>query len=282
MGNAETASGVATLAEHWDGTSWSIVPGPSPGTDHDAVLSGVSCAAPGNCYAVGSSVTASGGVTVIEHWDGTTWTVIAGPTRKGATEAELEAVSCPTTTSCTAVGFTETNSGSSLPKTLVERWNGTTWAIVSSPNPSGRSFPSLSGVSCASPTDCVAIGYKFNLTSIENVAITPLAEHWNGTKWAIVAITNPGAANQTELTGVSCPNTANCYTAGVTSTSNSVTKTLIEHWNGTKWARVSTPNPAGAEGSYFDGVNCPTSTRCYAVGASDTGASIHTLVERTT
>ena len=44
----------------------------------------------------------------------------------GATDSALADVSCPTTTSCFAVGSSGT--------TLIERWNGTKWSIVASPS----------------------------------------------------------------------------------------------------------------------------------------------------
>jgi hypothetical protein len=43
---------------------------------------------------------------------------------------------------------------------LVEQWNGTTWSIVTSPNPSGSTQPTLAAVSCPSTTSCYAVGNK--------------------------------------------------------------------------------------------------------------------------
>ena len=73
-------------------------------------------------------------------------------------------------------------------KTLVERWNGTSWSIVTSPNPSGATFAVLSGVSCPSTTSCYAVG--------ESALDKTLVEHWNGTSWSIVASPNPSGADR--------------------------------------------------------------------------------------
>ena len=73
---------------------------------------------------------------------------------------------------CTAVGSTST---STTTVTLAERWNGTTWSIQTTPNPTGGSSAGLGGVSCASATACTAAGgYTKGTTGVT------LAEHWNG------------------------------------------------------------------------------------------------------
>ena len=59
------------------------------------------------------------------------WTVV--PTAAGAAYGTLAAVSCPAPTACVAVG-TQDSSGSGVK--LIQRWNGTKWAIQATPNPS--------------------------------------------------------------------------------------------------------------------------------------------------
>jgi hypothetical protein len=66
-------------------------------------------------------------------------------------QINLASVSCPTDTSCVAVGF---YSGGG---TVVERWNGTSWALVASPD-RPKSVSVLSGISCATATTCLAVG----------------------------------------------------------------------------------------------------------------------------
>jgi hypothetical protein len=43
-------------------------------------------------------------------------------------------------------------------KTLAERWTGTKWSIVSTPNPKGSTDSWLKGLSCPTPTTCFAVG----------------------------------------------------------------------------------------------------------------------------
>jgi hypothetical protein len=68
-----------TLIEHYNGTTWSIVPSPSPGTN--AGLTGVTESAANNLWAVGSD-TPSGATqpqTLTLNFNGTTWTTVASP-----------------------------------------------------------------------------------------------------------------------------------------------------------------------------------------------------------
>ena len=45
-----------------------------------------------------------------------------------------------------------------LGSTLIEKWNGTKWSLVRTPNPPGLGV--LGGVVCPSPTHCTAVGYE--------------------------------------------------------------------------------------------------------------------------
>jgi hypothetical protein len=77
----------------------------------------------------------------------------------------LAHVSCPAaSTTCVAVGDYVAGSND---KTLVERWNGTSWSVTASPNPSTSA--QLAGVSCSTATACDAVGDY--ITSISDNAL---------------------------------------------------------------------------------------------------------------
>ena len=67
----------------------------------------------------------------------------------------LEGVSCSSAKACTAVG---TYGDGARESTLAERWNGTKWALQTTPNPSDAGASHLKGVSCSSATACTAVG----------------------------------------------------------------------------------------------------------------------------
>ena len=67
----------------------------------------------------------------------------------------LGGVSCVSSSRCTAAGssFATTTTKSDL----VESWNGKSWTVVPTPNPTGA-FGGLAAVSCASAMSCLAVG----------------------------------------------------------------------------------------------------------------------------
>src|SRR5712691_6983536 len=67
-----------TLAEHWDGSAWSIVATPSPGLDSN-FLFGVAALSAGDAWAVGETADDRTFHTLIEHWDGSTWSIAPSP-----------------------------------------------------------------------------------------------------------------------------------------------------------------------------------------------------------
>jgi hypothetical protein len=105
---------------------------------------------------VGTFATKSRAVaSFAEHWNGTSWTVQSVP--GGALHAPGE-VSCPSATSCTAVGSNLTSSGTVSVHTLAAHWDGTAWTLQHTPNPA-RAFTSvLSDMSCPSLSVCEAVG----------------------------------------------------------------------------------------------------------------------------
>src|SRR6185312_15179999 len=81
-----------TFVESWNGTKWSVVPSPSPGSEYNA-LSAVSCVSAAACTAVGSQYeTPTEQRTLAESWNGATWSVVPSPNRPNGNA--LDGVSC--------------------------------------------------------------------------------------------------------------------------------------------------------------------------------------------
>jgi hypothetical protein len=135
------------------------------------------------------------------------WSVAPTPNLDDSTGV-ISAVSCPSASACTAVGYYDNGAGT--PVALAEGWNGTAWAIQSAPDPDGAQGSYLDGVSCSSASACTAVGYYVNSAG----ATVTLAEGWNGTAWAIQSTSNPSGAEITVLDGVSCPSATACTAAG--------------------------------------------------------------------
>jgi hypothetical protein len=67
-----------TLAESWNGSSWSLLSSPSPGSFSDE-LRGVSCTSATSCMAVGDFEGTGNQFTLAEAWNGTHWTTVKTP-----------------------------------------------------------------------------------------------------------------------------------------------------------------------------------------------------------
>ena len=231
---------------------WSITPSPNPRVP-TGQLFWVSCPTAHSCMAVGTYVKASGiGVSLAEQWNGTSWRILPTPNPSGTAVNGLFGVACTSASSCMAVGASTTNAGTA--RALAERWNGTGWTILPTPNPRpGGAF--LNGVSCTSALACTAVGSS---------AAGTLAERWNGTKWGIQATPNPSQGGGA-LSGVACTSASACTAVG-----GSNAGALAERWNGTTWRIQPAPNPAQG-GGFMTSVACTSASACTAVGVSNAG-----------
>src|SRR6266568_4599410 len=118
---------IHTLIERREGSSWTIVPSPSPGAGGN-FLFGVSATSADDAWAVGEQ--ALGGLFVIslaEHWDGSAWSVVSGPVV--GSQQELDGVAAISPDDAWAVGWYQDPSDSEL-YPLIEHWDGTAWLPV--------------------------------------------------------------------------------------------------------------------------------------------------------
>ena len=119
------------------------------------------------------------------------------------------------------------------------------WRVTPTPVPSPAMVSDLSfaGVSAASATDAWAVG------TAEVTEQLPLAEHWNGTSWSKATVPLPATVAQAVFNGADDLGPANAWAVGYSETAAGVRQTLIEHWTGSAWAVVPSPNPGTGTGS---------------------------------
>jgi hypothetical protein len=223
------------LIEHFNGTSWSVVKSPLP--TFGGELNGVAAVASNNVWAVGqrNSFSTAGGfpitIPLIEHWDGTRWSVVSSPNPSPVLGAQLLGVAAVSANNIFAVGSGD----------LVEHWNGTKWSIVTSPVFGAGG--TLNGISADSGTDVWAVGANSNGT--------PQALHFNGQAWSQVPVAVPANSGQTLPSlfhAVTAISPTNVWAVG-TSTSNQYPfpdTALIEHFDGKSWSIVPSPDPEGS------------------------------------
>jgi hypothetical protein len=256
-----------SLAERWDGKEWSIVATVNPPEDLDLSLAGVSCTSAEACTAVGYFVVGSSFKPLAERWNGTVWAIQETPSPTEGTSISLSGVSCTAAEACVAVGKYVNSAGHVV--TLAERRSGTEWAVQTTPNPTGSTSSSLSGVSCTSTTACTAVGSA----NIEGKEFPALVERWNGTAWAIQETPSPKEGKESSLSGVSCTSAEACSAVGSHSGLS-----LVEQWNGKAWAIEEAPNPTGATNIGLSGVSCTSSGFCVAAGHYVNSAGSETVL----
>jgi hypothetical protein len=270
-----SATGLAVAAS---GSGWSVQRAPN---NHAALnqLSAVSCPSSSDCVAVGESDSERypTRVTLAERWDGREWTIQRTPNpvpspADAARQSVLNGISCISENSCVAVGSFYNGSESA---TLAERWNGHKWRIQRTPNPKQLKHSELWSVSCASASDCIAVGDSF-IGQYDSELL--LAERWNGRKWTIQRPPNPGDANS-DLSGISCPAERVCTAVG----GSEAVGTFAERWNGSVWTVQPLPDRPNL-GNILSAVSCPSAHVCVTVGESVRyyykGEDDHTLIER--
>jgi hypothetical protein len=262
-----------TLAEHWNGTAWTIVPTPDPGgTTRESQFLGVAAMSSGRAWAVGHYSDGTALRTLIARWNGTAWKVVPSPNTGGpADDNSLDAVIATSARSAWAVG---THFNGTAGRTLIEHWNGTTWKIVASPNPGGAgAYDDLTSVAATAGDDAWAVGGSSSGTTTRT-----LIEHWNGTTWKTAHSPNVGIFSS--LSGVTAVSASNAWAVGSSSTSTTV-RTLIEHWNGNTWKVVTSPNVGGSlVNDILSGVTATSADNAWAVGGYGRGQILSaTLIE---
>jgi len=259
-------SGGATLAERWNGETWSVVASPNPAGSKFSRLYAVSCTSTSNCIAVGSQFNATTKVskTLGERWNGKAWSIVAGAVLPGPqySGAFLFGVGCISATFCFAVGQRAVGDPVGT-VVLVERWNGHDWSLVTTPKVADARFLRLNTVSCTSTRRCVAAGYYLP----PNGSPLPLTEHWNGAAWTRVPSANTGILGEGDLlVSVSCASPASCIAAGEYELGGTGRPaTFVEQWDGKTWKIVTSADPARSYAA-LEGVSCKSATSCVAVG----------------
>lgn len=147
----------AELVGVWNGGSWLFPLGSNFNGATFARLNGVSCIAGSSCIMVGQTSGRNGSSgffpLALKLIRGQFF--LLNTASPSATDNDLNAVSCTSSSNCLAVGFFQDFKGQQ--NTLAEHWDGTNWSFESTPNPVGT-LPSLNGVSCSSPGVCTAVG----------------------------------------------------------------------------------------------------------------------------
>jgi hypothetical protein len=219
--------------EHWNGSSWSV------SLFHYGIFSSVTAVSAHDAWAVGT-----GGGPLAFHWDGATWTEVDPPGQ--GSFGDVDAVSSNDVWAVGSGGL----------GTMVQRWNGSAWAVVPSPGlPTGGGY--LRAVSAVSSTDIWSVG-----STIDGLLVHPLIEHWNGSAWTIVPA--PATSSELSLDDVTAVGPSDVWAVGFARQGQNYRPQIL-HWNGLAWTFSKLPKlpPNGT----LKGVAATSSTDVWAVGS---------------
>jgi len=257
VGYASDNQGNTTaVVEQWNGTQWNLVQTPAPGSTVYE-LSAVAALSTADVWAVGQYAGTGGWQTLIEHWDGSQWNIIPSP--NGGTDDVLNSIAAVSASDIWAVGY---NENESISQGVILHWNGTQWSIVPS---AGSNYynEQLFGVTALSSTDTWAVGSysKYGM----NGPLT-FVEHWNGQKWSQVFSPNRSRVGG-QFNSVVALSATDIWAVGTSYVPTpTFEQTLVEHWDGTKWSIVWSPNHPHSGANMLNGVAAVGPDEVWAVG----------------
>src|ERR1700733_11303081 len=275
-GNVTDGPHPGQVIEQWNGTKWSLFPGPKFGKKDQADVFAMTASSANDVWAIGSLLNLGTGrvLPLFEHWNGTGWPGTTG----GSTNKFLFRGSADSTNDAWAVGFDESDNI----ETAAMHWDGANWKNVATPNV-GEGTNKLNAVLALAPNDVWAVGFSTPVAPPKHAATLTLIEHFDGTSWAVVPSPNvgPNSANQSNrLLGLTANSANDIWAFGsyFTADGSGHQMTLLLHWDGTSWTTASSPNPTQ------DGFSCdllwagvaPSLGNVWIVGSGHDGAlAIH-------
>jgi hypothetical protein len=240
-GNVTDGTHPGQVIEQWNGSKWSLFPGPKFGKKDQADVFAMTSSSANDVWAIGSLVNLGTGLvsSLFEHWNGTAWTA----TTVESNNEFLFGASADATNDAWAVGF----HGSDNIGTVAMHWDGANWKRVTTPNV-GRGTNKLNAVLALAPNDAWAVGFSTPVPPPQRSATLTLIEHFDGTSWAVVPSPNvgPHSANQSNrLLGLTANSANDIWAFGsyFAADGSGHQMTLLLHWDGTSWTIASSPNP---------------------------------------
>lgn len=252
-------------------------------------------------------------LTSVTHASGGGWSVLASP-NASLNSNVLQSVAAVSTNMVWAVGYDlkGTTKSTLVKQTLIERFNGASWSITSSPN-SGKGDTILSGVAAITATDAWAVGYSTNgalvlhyngrnwrvfsapvacqLNAVTAVSATNVwavgtmsgracAEHFDGNDWDLVQMPVSGTADNT-LLSVTAISAADVWAVGSYCLGNGcdrgggIFQAMILHFDGSRWSIAASPQP-GTLANHLNAVIAISATDVWAVGSDSSNPQVST------
>jgi hypothetical protein len=228
-----------------------------------SALLGIDASSPDDVWILGHVFSSdAGGQQALFRWDGTDWHRLDGPV--------------PPITDIAVVSPTDVwGIGGDIGQARIFHWDGTAWMETAHRDPPGASF---TGIDALSADDVWVVGVKFGAEyAPDTVGNDTLVEHWNGTRWSVLA--SPNATRRANwLNGVVALSTSDIWATGYSEDATEGPKTMTLHWDGAAWAIVPSPN-RGSAGNVLWGAGTDGTGGVWAAGHSwdDSDAQLEAL-----
>lgn len=251
------------LAEHWNGATWQTVAVPAITGATETELFSASAVATNDVWAAGYAVKAGKTLAVVEHWNGTHWTLDTTP-QPNPVENTIYAIVANSANNAWAIGNQgEYRSSTNPRRNLALHWNGSTWSVVPSPNAGASSTINYFYAASFVPgTDHIwAVGqYQTPQAFYETTLF------WNGTKWTLVPSPTPGVKGDF-LLGVVARSASDVWTVGTYYDASLTRHNFALQWNGSAWSNVAIPDVTSSNNDeLFDIQLVPGTSGALAVG----------------
>lgn len=228
-----------TLIEHWDGTTWRLVPSPDAETGAKAIntLNGIAAISASDAWAVGIASVDQNAPTsaLIEHWDGKQWSIVkvSLPEQfQGAqTALRLNAVTALAPDDAWAVGGYNLTQ-QDPPTSLLLHWDGSKWNMVQ-----GLPGVELKGINALNSRSIWAVGIQKGAKGSTGHAIVL---YWDGTHWQVHQ-EGPSVADFTSFSSVSASSADDVWAVGTSGPTVTKENMFIGHWNGKMWSYMVSP-----------------------------------------
>ena len=135
--------------------------------------------------------------------------------------------------------------GSSVTGSLIERWNGSTWAPFGSG--AGKNVALASVISFGA-------SHAFAAGEVDSGFVSghALVTVFNGSKWTSTTFTDVAGSSFNRFTSISGSSASEVSAVGTYAVGSSA-HALLEHWNGSRWTRSALPgDPTGANPTVLD------------------------------
>jgi hypothetical protein len=176
-----------------------------------------------------------------------TWTRVASPNRGTVASALQDVTMVPGTSIAWAVGYSYDNNLAAY-RTMTQRFNGTSWSIVSSLNGSATGYSQLNKVDATSLSNVWAIG--------SDTQAGPLVHRYDGARWT--AMSSPAGV---ALRGLDVVSPTEVWIAGYAGSA-----ATISQWRNGAWTTRYTQASTGRHLTVFEAIAVDATGKVWAVG----------------